>query len=104
MKPVRLTKHVREQCLERVRSEEEVVQAIQQGTLCNRPSWVPSFADIISRLPGPGKATTMRLRIAEKITSVPITGKKFVSIYSGRSSAPEGQNMTAQGNALGIGG
>ncbi len=32
MKPVRLTKHARQQCLDRGASETEVVQAIQQGT------------------------------------------------------------------------
>ena len=32
MKPVRLTKHARQQCLDRGASEAEVVQAVQQGT------------------------------------------------------------------------
>ena len=32
MKPVRLTKHARQQCLDRGASEAEVVQAVRQGT------------------------------------------------------------------------
>ncbi len=32
MKPIRLTKHARQQCLDRGASEAEVVQAVQQGT------------------------------------------------------------------------
>ena len=32
MKPVRLTNHARQQCLDRGASEAEVVQAIRQGT------------------------------------------------------------------------
>jgi hypothetical protein len=32
MKPIRLTKHAQEQCLERGTNESEVIQAIQTGT------------------------------------------------------------------------
>ncbi|HKI37930.1 MAG TPA: DUF4258 domain-containing protein [Gemmataceae bacterium] len=32
MKPIRLTKHARQQCVDRGASEAEVVQAIRQGT------------------------------------------------------------------------
>ncbi len=32
MKPIRLTQHARQQCLDRGASEAEVVQAIRQGT------------------------------------------------------------------------
>ncbi len=32
MKPIRLTKNARQQCLDRGASEEEVVQAVEQGT------------------------------------------------------------------------